>query len=181
MNIFAKIALFLGVLMLFNSCKKEEITTHENLIIEGNTPPPYSGISETKIEIYVSKLHIDLLGEQATTTEINNEVAYLKSNELRMGARDTLINQIMAKDGNLNCDLQVNWLHGAPAQNVEVKIEKQVLIWVINYTNYFDYFFNFEGSYGIKKSGMAIQKRYDGNDNCCEYYVDYIWIYFGIF
>ena len=82
----------------FSSCKKEKITTHENLIIDGNVAPNYEGVSLTEIEIYVSKLYIDLLGIQATQAEINTHTTFLKTNDLRMGARDTLIDLILTKD-----------------------------------------------------------------------------------
>lgn len=92
-------SLFLISLVLsLNSCKKEEIITYENLIVDGNTPPPYSGVSETKIEIYVNKLYIDILGKQPTQSELTADVAYLKSKKLTLGSRDTLIDQLMSKD-----------------------------------------------------------------------------------
>ncbi len=89
---------FLGIIFSLESCKKEEITTYENLVVDGNKPPPYSGIPVTKIEIYVNKLYIDVLGKQPTQTELTTDVTYLKSKELRMGARDTLIDQLLSKD-----------------------------------------------------------------------------------
>ena len=90
--------LFIVLSLGFTSCKKEKITTYENVVVGGNTPPPYSGVPETKIEIYVGKLYIDLLGEEATQAEISSGVAFLKSKELRMGARDTLIDQLIVND-----------------------------------------------------------------------------------
>lgn len=84
--------------LLLSGCKKEQITTYEDHVVGGNTPPPYSGINDTQIEIYVSKLYIDILGEQASQTQIATDVAYLKSKKLRLGARDTLITQIMTND-----------------------------------------------------------------------------------
>ena len=92
-------SLFLiGIVISLDSCKKEEITTYENLIVDGNAPPPYSGIPETKIEIYVSKLYIDVLGKQPTQTELSTDVSYLKSRDLSMESRDTLIDKLMAID-----------------------------------------------------------------------------------
>lgn len=91
--------LLVGILLLgVTNCKKQEITTYENLVIDGNKPPNYDGVSEIQIEVYVSKLYIDLLGVQATQAEMTSGVTYLKNNELRMGARDTLISQLLVKD-----------------------------------------------------------------------------------
>jgi hypothetical protein len=47
-------------------------------VIDGNKPPTYEGVSQTQIEVYISKLYIDLLGLQATQLEITNGVSYLK-------------------------------------------------------------------------------------------------------
>ncbi len=49
---------------------------------------------------------------------------------------------IKANDGNLRTDLQVNWLHGAPAQNVAVKIEKQVRPINTTFKNFKEYEFD---------------------------------------
>ena len=98
LNFHNYLLFFLSFSVLISSCKKEEITTYENLIVKGNTPPNYDGVSEIQIEIYVSKLYIDLLGIQATQAEITSHTAYLKSKNLRMGARDTLLNQLIVKD-----------------------------------------------------------------------------------
>ena len=79
------------IVFLVANCKKQEITVHENLVIDGNKPPTYEGVSQTQIEVYISKLYIDLLGLQATQLEITNGVSYLKSRDLRMSTRDRVI------------------------------------------------------------------------------------------
>lgn len=86
------------VVFAFSSCKKQTITTHENLIVDGNVAPPYSGISTTQIKVYVNKLHIDLLGIQANDTDLNNYAAYLKQKELSEASRDSVIDVLLAKD-----------------------------------------------------------------------------------
>ena len=117
--------------LVFTSCKKEEITTYENLIVDGNKPPNYDGVSETQIEIYVSKLYIDLLGIQASQTEINTHTAYLKTNNLRMGARDTLINQLTVKDeyfDRLFNNAKGKYLQGVTEFQLNQEIANQDLI-----------------------------------------------------
>ncbi|MFK7983256.1 MAG: alpha-2-macroglobulin, partial [Saprospiraceae bacterium] len=69
------------------------------------------------------------------------KVETVKPNRLKI-KMDVGRAQIMAKDGNLNCDLQVNWLHGAPAQNVAVKIEKQVRAVNTTFKKYKEYEFD---------------------------------------
>lgn len=96
-----KIKLVFSVLMLVVltvSCKKQTITTHENLIVEGNTPPNYDGVSTTQIKIYVNKMYIDLLGIQPSDSVLTAHAAYLKSLDLSLESRDTVIDVILAKD-----------------------------------------------------------------------------------
>ena len=74
---------------------------------------------------------------------------------------------ITAKDGNINCDLQVNWLHGAPAQNVAVKIEKQVRPINTTFKNFKEYEFDdparkFEAEPQVVFDGKVNE---DGNTN----------------
>lgn len=71
----------------------------------------------------------------------NIRVETVKPNRLKI-KMDVGREQITAKDGNLNCDLQVNWLHGAPAQNVAVKIEKQIRAINTTFNNYKEYEFD---------------------------------------
>ena len=88
--------LFFCVFFLFN-CKKEKITTYENLVIDGNTPPPYYGVTDIQIEQYVSKLYIDITGKQPTQTDIDFGRVILYNDRLSMVARDTVISRMMRK------------------------------------------------------------------------------------
>lgn len=88
----------LAMLISFTSCKKQTIEKHENLIIEGNVAPPYDGISTTQIKVYVNKLHIDLLGIQASNTELDTYATYLKQQKLTEASRDSVIDVLLAKD-----------------------------------------------------------------------------------
>lgn len=86
------------IVFIFFSCKKQTITQHENLIIDGNVVPPYDGISSTQIKVYVNKLHIDLLGIQADDTTLDVFTAYLKQQELTEVSRDSVIDVLLAQD-----------------------------------------------------------------------------------
>jgi uncharacterized protein YfaS (alpha-2-macroglobulin family) len=52
-------------------------------------------------------------------------VETVKPNRLKIDL-DIGAAQIMAQDKDINANLDVKWLHGAPAQNVKVRIEKQI-------------------------------------------------------
>ena len=80
------------------SCKKKTVNIHENLVVEGNTPPPYDGVSSTQIEVYVNKLHIDLLGIQVSDTDLATYTQYLKQQNLSTASRDSVIDVILSKE-----------------------------------------------------------------------------------
>lgn len=50
--------------------------------------------------------------------------------------------ELKAADLPLNVDLQVNWLHGAPAQSLETKVEMQVLTTKTKFDDYNNYLFD---------------------------------------
>lgn len=77
-------------LALLAGCKKTEQIT-----VGGNTPPDYKSIPTIKVENYVNRLFIDLLGREATETERLDRTVYLKSFNLSKSARDTLILELM--------------------------------------------------------------------------------------
>lgn len=76
----------------------------------------------------------------ATFTK-NVRVETVKPNRLKI-KMDLGREEIKANDGDITTDLQVNWLHGAPAQNVAVKIEKQVRAVNTTFKNYKTYEFD---------------------------------------
>ncbi|MEM1121428.1 MAG: MG2 domain-containing protein, partial [Bacteroidota bacterium] len=69
------------------------------------------------------------------------KVETVKPNRLKI-QMDLGTEEIQASDGDINADLQVNWLHGAPAQNVAVKIEKQVRAVNTTFKNFKEYEFD---------------------------------------
>ncbi|MEM6319713.1 MAG: MG2 domain-containing protein, partial [Bacteroidota bacterium] len=76
----------------------------------------------------------------ATFTK-NVRVETVKPNRLKINF-DLGKEEIAAADKNLRADLQVNWLHGAPAQNVRVKIEKQMRPINTTFKNFKEYEFD---------------------------------------
>lgn len=75
---------------LLSSCEKE------NLVVVGDNPP-YStfNISDIKIENYVNRLYIDIIGREPLDDELVYEVERLKSAGLDRITRDSIIYQLM--------------------------------------------------------------------------------------
>ena len=89
--------IYLLVLLLTAfSCRKDEIITHEQLIVPGNQIPPYNGIPSILVENYVNKIYIDLIGLKPSPEEKEAGVNYLLDNQLRVEAREKLISDVMA-------------------------------------------------------------------------------------
>ena len=75
-------------LLLF-SCEKSV-----NLI-DGNEPFSSFNVSDIKIENYVNRLYIDLIGREPTDIELEEEVAFLKDTDLDKSSRETIIIKLM--------------------------------------------------------------------------------------
>jgi len=56
------------VIGIFSSCNKE---LREDVVIWGNTPPPYAGMSTVELHTLINRIHIDLLGRGATSEELS--------------------------------------------------------------------------------------------------------------
>lgn len=80
---------YLGVILLaiivISSCKKDP------LILENNDPPYYAEIPTVLVEFYVNRVFIDLLGREPLDVEMENEVNFLRSHDLSLEARDSLL------------------------------------------------------------------------------------------
>ncbi|MEP7197966.1 MAG: hypothetical protein ABI851_15715 [Saprospiraceae bacterium] len=77
-------------LVYFNSCTKDNI-----IVIGDNDPVSVTNISRLKIENYVNRLFIDLIGREPLKVELGPEVDTLKVKELSREARLDLINRLM--------------------------------------------------------------------------------------
>lgn len=81
---------FLGLVsLLFVACKPDES------LVPNNTAPYYAGIPTVKVENYVNRLYIDLIGREPLDVEMTRDVAFLRSKTLSMESRDSLINMLM--------------------------------------------------------------------------------------
>jgi hypothetical protein len=93
MDIFklTKRFLYLGVFHLFLA----GCTETENIAVKNNQPPNYKGVSTLRVENYVQRMFIDLLGREATETERISFTNQLKLAELHDSCRQRLVNMLM--------------------------------------------------------------------------------------
>lgn len=70
-------------------------TTTENIEVSNNLPPKYRGVSTIRIENYVQRLFIDLIGREATDNERNAFTLDLKKAELHDSCRIRLVNLLL--------------------------------------------------------------------------------------
>ncbi|TVR81666.1 MAG: hypothetical protein EA412_02550 [Chitinophagaceae bacterium] len=78
------------ILLISVSCSKDDN------FIPDNNPPDYSNISAVKIENYVNRLFIDLLGREPLNTEMAAETTFLKENDLSKDSRVELIQRLQS-------------------------------------------------------------------------------------
>lgn len=82
------ISLFLFLPCFFAGCSKETI------IISDNNPPIINNIPAIRIESYVNRVFIDLLGREPLDAELVNEVTALREADLAQTARINLISKL---------------------------------------------------------------------------------------
>lgn len=86
-----KSGFFLLIFILyFTACSKKE-----EKVVSGNVSKNYDDISTVKVENYINRIYIDLLGREPLNTEKARDVAFLRSGELNYDTRKILINRLM--------------------------------------------------------------------------------------
>jgi hypothetical protein len=65
------------------------------VVVDGNTPYSTFNISDIKIENYVNRLYIDIVGREPLDDELVTEVNRLKAGSLKREVRDSIIYQLM--------------------------------------------------------------------------------------
>ncbi len=78
----------LGLCLLIAACSKE------NELVPDNDAPVVNNIPRIKIENYVNRVFIDLLGREPIDTEMDREVIALKNAGLSKSARRSLVRQL---------------------------------------------------------------------------------------
>ena len=100
---FSFIFLLLSAIVL-PSCKKDPllIDFHTDTTLTGNNPPPYHGISDLQVKLYINKMYVDLIGREPDSAEIENQFAYLKTNDLSVTSRNTIAAQLISDNDFYN-------------------------------------------------------------------------------
>ena len=80
-----KLLILSFIILVLSSCKKD------NVLIGNNDAPYYGGVPTVMVEFYVNRVFIDLIGREPFDEEMENEVAFLRSYDLSMEGRDSLI------------------------------------------------------------------------------------------
>lgn len=80
--------LFLCILLIFSCRKKEEVYT-------GNVPRNYDDVPTVKVENYINRLYIDLLGREPLDNEVIRDLALLRDSKLSYDVRKSLIRRLM--------------------------------------------------------------------------------------
>ncbi len=86
---FGFVVSFLLLISLF-SCKKKE----EN-IIPNNKPKNYEDVSTVKVENYINRLYIDLLGREPLDVEAIRDLAIIRKGNLSFETRQIIIKRLM--------------------------------------------------------------------------------------
>ena len=84
----SKLNIFLFFAVLLVGCKKETI------IIDGNNPPFYDKVPTIKIQNYVNRIFIDLIGREPLDSEMDENVDYLRKNNLSKDSRSVIIKKL---------------------------------------------------------------------------------------
>ncbi len=78
----------LSTILLF-SCKKKEV------IVPDNNALKYQNVSTVKLENYINRIYIDLLGREPLDSENDRDVLFLRNANLSFDARKQLITRLM--------------------------------------------------------------------------------------
>ncbi len=118
-GLLLKVALLMGMVLFFSSCEKEKI------VIEGNQPASTFNISKIKIENYVQRVHIDIIGREPLEEEMEQSVARLQEDSLKRDTRMDIIQELMTDttsrpgDGSYKAAFTLNLYNLAKIRCVE--------------------------------------------------------------
>ncbi|MBI1267413.1 MAG: hypothetical protein GC193_08295 [Cryomorphaceae bacterium] len=100
-----RLIFYFVAIVIFASCKKEEV------VFENNDIPEYDGIPTLLVQNYVNRLFIDLIGREPLDTEMNAEVAALETAGLSFTARTDLANRLIYSTNYLAGDSSYNYAY----------------------------------------------------------------------
>ena len=78
------------------ACRKDPVVQilHSDTTVTGNHPPNYTGVPTIKVQLYVNKLYVDMLGREPTATELQTATDQLIAQQLTSGARGQVVDQL---------------------------------------------------------------------------------------
>ncbi|MFK7924105.1 MAG: hypothetical protein AB8H47_19260 [Bacteroidia bacterium] len=86
------ILLCLGSILL--SCQDPP----QEIIVPDNNPTPYDGVPTIKVENYLNRLYIDLLGREPLDVEVTRDLAALRAGDLSKETRVQLVSQLQSNE-----------------------------------------------------------------------------------
>ncbi|MEO0468738.1 MAG: hypothetical protein AAF206_03885 [Bacteroidota bacterium] len=89
MTIYQKLWLLLSLCAVM-ACQR----SGQEIIVPDNDPVPYNGIPTIKVEFYVNRMFIDLLGREPIDAEMDAAVQQLRAGELSEAVREQLIQDL---------------------------------------------------------------------------------------
>ena len=96
-----KVISFLGLFcltILFVGCTKtENKTVYESSEVKGNKAPNYNGVTVTQITAYINRSYIDLIGQEASSIELSQNLTLLQANPKDSLTKDQFIKSLENK------------------------------------------------------------------------------------
>ncbi|MEL6591270.1 MAG: hypothetical protein AAFQ68_14365, partial [Bacteroidota bacterium] len=89
----------LFLIPLLFACREGQV-----IVIPDNDPPVYTAIPLIVIENYINRLYIDLLGREPLPDEKSNTLAVLRSSELAISTRDSIIRDLQTNPAFIPVD-----------------------------------------------------------------------------
>lgn len=111
------------MMALLSSCQKDEI------IIDDNTAPPDSTISTLVIENYVNKCYISLLGREPYEQEQADAIALLRSGNMSLSNRKSMLQLIISNPEYRNKVLENNSLKLLNSPVDTIAIQEQLYLY----------------------------------------------------
>lgn len=105
----------------------------EDLRFDDNPIPHYDGVPTVKVDAYLTRVYIDLIGREPLPEELVAERAALQAGDLALEARTELVDRLMggddthldAYDRKLKDDLSGRFLDGASEESMIAEMEFQ--------------------------------------------------------
>ena len=97
MRLTATLLVLILFVFTFDGCKKSDLEreVHENLVIGGNDPPNYDGVTTIEVKNYVNRMYIDLVGREPTDTELDIDANSLIAAKFSIASRIAVIDVLL--------------------------------------------------------------------------------------